>query len=206
MKPTDFRTSDGLHSPAPQSYSGRRFGSIKRSGTNVIFASTNDSASSGKGTASREGAANGEPETTEWPASTDGVSADPHRVSAGQHKKKRILLIDDEQIIVDSLIPILQIEGYDVTGFTDPDAGLESFLQYQEAIDLVISDQVMPGMSGIQFVEKIRDLGSQVPVILLTGGLTDEFGSRLVELNIGPCFEKPFDPEQLLINIAGRLI
>ena len=79
---------------------------------------------------------------------------------------QRVLLIDDEEGIRESLSVMLQIEGYSVTALPDAIMGLES-LESGELFEYIISDIKMPQMDGIQFLKEIkkRDIDSIVIMI-----------------------------------------
>ena len=83
---------------------------------------------------------------------------------------KRILIIDDEQIVLEVLRKILELEGYEVVTASDGAEGIELF--HQKPCDLVITDMVMPEKDGLQ---TILDLWKETPdlaVIAMSGGGT----------------------------------
>ena len=81
----------------------------------------------------------------------------------------RIFVVDDELIIATSLGAILRREGFDVSWFTDPLKALEAM--YAKPPDLLISDVVMPGMSGIELATVVRENWPECPVLLFSGQL-----------------------------------
>ncbi len=81
----------------------------------------------------------------------------------------KILFVDDEEIQVQTLVPMLKRLGYDVVGSTDARKALELFRTRPEDFDLVITDQTMPSMAGDQFMARLKKIRPDIPVILYTG-------------------------------------
>jgi two-component system, cell cycle sensor histidine kinase and response regulator CckA len=81
----------------------------------------------------------------------------------------RILLVDDEQVLAEMVGETLQHVGYDVTVMTDPLEAVEWFGLHATEVDLVITDQTMPGMTGLRMIGELRKRKPDVPVILCTG-------------------------------------
>ena len=78
--------------------------------------------------------------------------------------KSRVLVIDDESAIRDSLRMTLEYEGYEFIGAATGQEGLA--LAERDAPDLVLLDVKMPGMDGIEVLERLRNMNETVPVIL----------------------------------------
>jgi DNA-binding NtrC family response regulator len=120
---------------------------------------------------------------------------------SGSGNQRRIYLVDDEHMIVSTLARILSLRGFDATGFTEPLRALEA--ARSEAPDLLISDIVMPELSGIELAEQILRDCPECRVILFSGhanldGFFDvpEDQARRFEL-----LAKPVHPEVLLKSI-----
>jgi CheY-like chemotaxis protein len=101
----------------------------------------------------------------------DGRVAHP---KAGQpaedlHGGERLLIVDDEPDIVDMLSIGLERLGYETVGVTDPLEALAAFEENPEAWDTVITDQVMPQMSGVDLVRKLKAVRPAIKVVLCTG-------------------------------------
>ena len=83
--------------------------------------------------------------------------------------RKHILFIDDEEIIVDLGGQVINKLGYKVTGMTSGAAALALFQQNPARFDLVITDQTMPGLTGLELAGLLRKARADMPVILCTG-------------------------------------
>ncbi len=89
-----------------------------------------------------------------------------HGTGSGQG---RVLLVDDEDALVEIGREMLEDMGYSVSTYTNSLEALEAFSRSPKVFDLVITDQTMPGMSGVQLAGRIAEISSQIPVILCTG-------------------------------------
>ncbi len=115
--------------------------------------------------------------------------------------KKRILIVDDEGLIVDLVSGILEKAGYQVFKAYDGKSG--QVMMEQTRPDLVIADVIMPEMSGIELLELMKNsqVLRNIPVILLTQ--KDEFDvvNRAFELGVDLFLPKPFDSRELLHSV-----
>ena len=113
-------------------------------------------------------------------------------------KRKNILLVDDEIDIIESLKMILDDFDCKSFCFSSPNHALEKFMEDPTLFDLIISDQKMPIMTGLELAEKIKSVSHDIPVIILTG-----YSSDIVDSNnyISKIIDKPFDVDQLFVEI-----
>jgi len=110
----------------------------------------------------------------------------------------RILVVDDDSLVAESTVSMLEHLGHSAILTTSCIAALEA-LRTEPQIDLVITDQVMPGMTGIELAQRIRQLRPELPVILATGY------SELVQRRVEPGFvtlDKPYHLEKLAAMIS----
>ncbi len=114
----------------------------------------------------------------------------------------RILVVDDERPLVESIRFALQREGYQVAEAGDGLAGLE--LARSQRFDLVILDVMLPGMSGFELCRILRQ-ESDVPILLLTA--RREESDRIVGLDLGAddYVTKPFSMRELLARVRAAL-
>ena len=119
--------------------------------------------------------------------------------------RKRVLVVDDEPLVVKSLHALLTIEGeYDVLGFTSGRAALEAIRT--RPCDVAISDFLMPEMDGVTFLKEVRRLYVEVPLIILTGYADKESAIRAInELGLYQYLEKPWKNDDFLRIIDGAL-
>ena len=82
---------------------------------------------------------------------------------------ERILFVDDTESIVDIVQLMLENLGYKVTGFTDGREALKVFSEKPSEFDLVITDYMMPHLTGVDIAQKMIGIRSDIPIILCTG-------------------------------------
>ena len=117
--------------------------------------------------------------------------------------KAKILVIDDEKFIQEGCNRILTGEGYDVeTSYT----GQEGFKKMEEeSYDLVITDLMMPGISGMEALKKIKKNDPDIGVIIITGYPTPETAVEAIKLGAFDYLPKPFTPDEL-ISVVNKAI
>lgn len=108
-----------------------------------------------------------------------------------------ILLVDDSSTIRNMLKAFLLPLGYRVLEAAGGRAGLEHVKQ--EKIDLIITDQNMPGMDGLGMVKQIREgqHNAKVPIMVLTTETSDEMKAKFRAAGANGWMSKPFSPERL---------
>lgn len=116
---------------------------------------------------------------------------------------KTILIVDDEKDIRISLTGILEDEGYQVMTAASGVEALES--ARQDLPDLVLLDIWMPGMDGLETLEKLKILFPQVTVIMISGHGTIETAVRSTKLGAFDFIEKPLSLDKVLITVCNAL-
>jgi DNA-binding response OmpR family regulator len=117
--------------------------------------------------------------------------------------KKRILVADDSQTITTLLMTALRSAGYDVTTTSD---GLETYETGKAGeFDLVILDQLMPGLLGVEVIRKWHSEGIEVPVIMLTGVDDEQTTVQAFEEGAIDFVTKPFRLPELLARVRARV-
>lgn len=117
---------------------------------------------------------------------------------------RRILVVDDEQIVRDLTVQVLERAGYDVVSVDGSQRALE--LVDREDVDLVVSDVVMPGLSGVELLDEIRVRWPDLPVVLMTGGSPEpERTTRALQLGANGIVYKPFSHAELRTAVAAAL-
>lgn len=111
----------------------------------------------------------------------------------------KILVVDDEQVILDSAKKIL---GPDLTVLTAPDAEAASQLLAAEAPDIVISDLVLPGASGMKLLDNALEHDPGLVIILTTGFSTVENAVAALKHGAFDFLPKPFTCDELLSSVA----
>ena len=117
--------------------------------------------------------------------------------------KPRILVIDDESAIRDSLKMILEYEGYDFQGAATGQDGIA--LVDREAPDLVLLDIKMAGMDGIEVLQRLRGSHETLPVVMISGHATVSTAVEATKLGAFDFIEKPLSTERVLVTVRNAL-
>jgi putative two-component system response regulator len=115
----------------------------------------------------------------------------------------RILAIDDEDVIRMLVVEILESVGHEVVGAESAEHALE--LLDEGEFDLVVSDVVMPGLSGLELLEAARSRRASLPVVLVTGAGTYETLSQALTRGAAGLVTKPFAHAELQIAVSDAL-
>ena len=119
--------------------------------------------------------------------------------------RKRILVVDDEELVVTSLKHLLALErSYEVLAFTSCEEALAAIRQMP--IHVGVSDFLMPEMDGVAFLKHVRALYPEAPLMILTGYADKESAIRAInEVGLYQYLEKPWENDDLLHVIDSAL-
>ncbi len=117
--------------------------------------------------------------------------------------KSRILVIDDEAAIRDSLRMTLEYEGYEFVAAATGQEGLA--LAERDAPDLVILDVKMPGMDGLEVLDRLRSMNEALPVVVVSGHGTISTAVEATKKGAFDFIEKPFASERVLVSLRNAL-
>lgn len=115
----------------------------------------------------------------------------------------KLLIVDDEPLLVEILIDELSLRGYAVVGATSGQEALT--LLENERFDLVISDVRMPKMSGLQLLDKTKSLSRQAPLFILVSGFSDISQAEAIGKGALGLFAKPYQFDEILSLITDSL-
>jgi PAS domain S-box-containing protein len=136
--------------------------------------------------------------------SSEGEADDEQVVPPGG--RETILVVEDEQMVRTALASILRHQGYEIIEATDGESAMELFRERSRDIHLVITDMVMPKMSGREACSRLREIRQDVPVLFVTGyaGKMLQTFDQLEERT--SLLMKPVDPLKLLEKVRELLL
>ena len=109
-----------------------------------------------------------------------------------------ILVVDDEKTLQDLLKPTLEKQNFRVLSAFDGLEAIEVYKENQNKIDVVLLDMLMPRLSGISTIPKLREINPQIKIICMTGSMLDNLGSEAnAILRKLPFLQKPFNYEDV---------
>jgi two-component system nitrogen regulation response regulator NtrX len=118
-------------------------------------------------------------------------------------RKAHLLLVDDDPNTLASLSRAFRLAGHEATVCDNAPRALE--LLRTETFDLILSDVVMPGKSGIELLEDLRNAGLKTPIILISGQANVEMAVKATKLGALDFLEKPLSTEKLLVTVENAL-
>ncbi len=120
-------------------------------------------------------------------------------------EKKHILVVDDEEHLAVGIKFNLEAEGYRVTTASDGPKALAAIENEDDAVDLVVLDLMMPGMSGYEVCERIRNAGRHMPVLMLSARTLSEDRTQGFDVGANQYMVKPFELGELISRIKNLL-
>jgi CheY-like chemotaxis protein len=122
-----------------------------------------------------------------------------------QGRRERILFVDDEEPIVLVGMHMLERLGFDVTVARGGADALEQFVRDPSLFDVVITDQTMPGMTGLALTEELKRIRPALPIILCSGRTDLLPPQQMKRLGIAACVTKPFTRSELARAVLSAL-
>ena len=136
--------------------------------------------------------------------SAHAAPTSPAPAAGHDHPHKRVLVVDDEASIRDLLQKTLALAEYEVETAPDAGAALDR-LKAQSNFDLLIADLKMPGMDGLTLIKQVKQIKSNLPVIIITGFSSEKSAIDAVNLGVAGYLTKPFRVPQVLEAAAKAL-
>lgn len=115
-----------------------------------------------------------------------------------------VLVVDDDLTVQETLQRFLEQKGYEVHTAADGEAALEAVQRLGP--DIMLLDIRMPGMDGLEVLQRIRDEEIDVGVIMISGQADEETARRTLEQGAADYITKPFDLDYLELSLVAKLM
>ncbi|MCB9534934.1 MAG: response regulator [Myxococcales bacterium] len=115
----------------------------------------------------------------------------------------KILIVDDDRDICEYMRTMLEATGYEVATLSDPTRAVDRVRE--EEFHVLIIDLMMPKMDGIELIQRIRKVDSDVAIVVFTGYPSVETAVDALKLNVSDYVKKPFDMDEFRDKIADIL-
>lgn len=115
----------------------------------------------------------------------------------------KILIVDDEKDLADTLGAVLELEGYQVKPVLDGYKAIEEIKA--SSYDLVLIDIRLPGMNGVETFIKIKEIEPRVKAIVMTAFSVEDLIEEALKQGAHLCIHKPFEPEKV-IGIINKIL
>ena len=119
-------------------------------------------------------------------------------------RKAHLLIVDDDPNTLASLSRAFRLAGHEAT-VCDNAARAVELLRGGETFDLILSDVVMPGKSGLELLEDLKAAGLKTPMVLISGQANIEMAVRATKLGALDFLEKPLSTDKLLVTVDNAL-
>ncbi len=121
------------------------------------------------------------------------------------HGKETIIFVDDEDMLIDFAQQAFERLGYDIHTFKDPREALKYYNRNKDRIDLIITDQTMPKMTGAQLATAVLHENPEMPIILCTGYSETISKERALQMGIREYVMKPLIMKEMAFIVRGIL-
>src|SRR5215510_4850363 len=118
-------------------------------------------------------------------------------------KKAQLLLVDDDANTLASLSRAFRLAGHEATVCDNANRAIE--LLRTETFDLILSDVVMPGKTGMELLEDLKKAGVKTPIVLISGQANIEMAVKATRLGALDFLEKPLSTDKLLVTVENAL-
>ncbi len=135
--------------------------------------------------------------------SSEQIDSEAQEAATPRPEAFHILVVDDEEDIREVLCELIETEGYRVTGAP---GGLEALEVLEKtSVDLVITDLMMPEMTGWQLIDALKERDSGILVVVITGYMSEQGEAVLTNRHVDGYLVKPFDHHRLQILLNALL-
>ena len=123
-----------------------------------------------------------------------------------QEVNRHILIVDDDELVSAYLGALLESENYRVTVLNDPREAISFIQQNTSTIDLIITDQVMPELTGVQLARAAKAIDPEKPVVMITGfsDEVNEYNAR--DFGLSGFFAKSINEDSLLARVNDLVV
>jgi len=121
-------------------------------------------------------------------------------------EKKHILVVEDEEHLAVGIRFNLEAEGYRATTVGDGASALKLLGDETSEINMVVLDLMLPGMSGYEVCQAMRESGIDIPVLILSARTLTEDRTRGFDVGADQYLEKPFDLDELISRVNNLLL
>lgn len=115
----------------------------------------------------------------------------------------KILLLEDDNILSQSILDILKKQGFDTTIATNAEEAID--LTYDNTYDFYIFDINLPNMSGLELLQSLKEADDKTPAIFISADIDIDTIAKGFEIGAKDYIKKPFAPAELLIRLNAKL-
>src|SRR5207249_848407 len=125
-------------------------------------------------------------------------------VSTEESRMARICVVDDNELMRQSVTTALERDEHQVTAFRDAASAMAAIFG-PPAFDVIVSDLKMPGMDGIEFLRQLRERQVETPLILMTAFASVPTAVQAMKLGAFDYLQKPFEVDELVVLVERAI-
>jgi CheY-like chemotaxis protein len=136
------------------------------------------------------------------------VADDESETPVSRGHGERVLLVDDEEALIAVTSESLKRLGYEPVGFADGAMALADFEKSPERFDAVVTDELMPGLTGTELAASLRRRRADLPIVLVSGYVGPLISERAASAGVNEVLKKPVQTRELaaaLARVLGRV-
>ena len=138
-------------------------------------------------------------------ADSEGITDEEAQGPMERGRGERVLLVDDEKPMLMMTAELLARLGYEPVGFSDPHSALASLEAMPSAYDVVLTDEMMPGLTGTALARAARRARPDLPIILFSGQVDPVLAQTAVDAGVREVLRKPVQSRELAAALARAL-
>src|SRR5262245_963534 len=127
----------------------------------------------------------------------EAAQPDAYAPTRSPGQRCHVLFVDDSEALVSVMVRTLSRRGYRVTGYSRPDEALHALRDQPRTYDVVVSDYIMSGMTGLDVAREVATIRPGLPVVLFSGHIDEELRSKARELGVRQLLGKLDAPDEL---------
>jgi PAS domain S-box-containing protein len=135
-------------------------------------------------------------------APAEAVLAPTPEATPAMGTGKHVLYLDDEEAIIFLMKRLLGRKGYRVSGYTDPGKALAAVRADPGQFDLAVTDYYMPGMSGLEVAQALKEIRPDLPIVMASGYVSEELRAKAPAAGVSKLIYKPNTVEDLCEAVA----
>jgi CheY-like chemotaxis protein len=125
--------------------------------------------------------------------------------SFAQMGRGTIMIVDDDEMILESTMELLSVRGYIALGASSGEEALEKYADQLDAVDAFLIDMIMPGMSGGELYARLKKIKPDLKALLCSGYSLNENIQAILDQGCQGFLQKPFDVDELSAMLAKVL-
>ncbi len=132
--------------------------------------------------------------------------ADEGDAPVARGHRERVMIVDDEDALLAVTAEVLKKLDYDPVAFADGGAALAAFHAAPQSFDAVVTDEIMPGLTGTELAKSLREQRADLPILLVSGYIGPLMSERAAAAGVSEILKKPVQSRELAAALSRVLV